>query len=150
MTLLFTLIVVQAVLGGFDNLWHHEITEKLPRKRSAAAELALHAAREFLYAFIFFALAWYEWLGIWAWLIGVVFVTEVIITLADFVVEDQTRRLPKLERTLHTVLAMNVGAVLIVLAPTLMKWGAAPTGIRPMAHGVLSWAFTIVSAGVLA
>jgi len=150
MTLLFTLILAQAVLGGFDNLWHHEITEKLPRKRSAAAELALHAAREFLYACIFFALAWYEWLGIWALLIGVVFVAEVVITLADFVVEDQTRRLPKLERILHTVLAMNVGAVLIVLAPILMKWGAAPTGIRPIAHGVLSWAFTIVSVGVLA
>jgi uncharacterized protein (TIGR01777 family) len=150
MTLLFTLIVVQAVLGGFDNLWHHEITEKLPSKRAAAPELALHAAREFLYAFIFFALAWYEWLGSWAVLIGVVFVIEIVITLADFVIEDQTRRLPKLERILHTVLAMNVGAVLIVLAPILMTWGAAPTSVRPIEHGVLSWAFTIVSVGVLA
>jgi uncharacterized protein (TIGR01777 family) len=150
MTLLFTLIVVQAVLGGFDNLWHHEITEKLPGKRAAAAELTLHAAREFLYAFIFFALAWYEWLGIWALLISVVFVVEVVITLADFIVEDKTRRLPKLERILHTILAMNVGAVLIVLVPILIKWGAAPTSIRPMAHGALSWAFTIISVGVLA
>jgi uncharacterized protein (TIGR01777 family) len=150
MTLLFTLIVAQAVLGGFDNLWHHEITEKLPSKRAAAPELTLHAAREFLYAFIFFALAWYEWRGIWALLIGVVFVVEVVITLADFIVEDQTRHLPKLERVLHTLLAMNVGAVLIVLAPILLKWGAAPTSIRPMARGVLSRAFTIVSVGVLA
>jgi len=32
-------------------------------KRAAATELSLHAAREFLYAFVFVALAWYEWRG---------------------------------------------------------------------------------------
>jgi hypothetical protein len=61
MTLLFSLIVVQALLGAFDNLWHHEFTERLPHKRAAAPELKLHAARELLYAYLFFALAWYEW-----------------------------------------------------------------------------------------
>jgi uncharacterized protein (TIGR01777 family) len=150
MTLLFTLMVVQALLGGFDNLWHHEITEQLPRKRSAASELALHAAREFLYAYLFFALAWYEWLGLWSALIGAVFVAEVVITLADFIVEDQTRHLPKLERILHSVLAITVGAVLITLAPVLMMWGAEPTAIRHVTHGALSWVFTLVSASVLA
>src|SRR5258708_3102112 len=149
MTLLFTLIIAQALLGAFDNLWHHEITERLPSKRSAARELALHAAREFLYAFLFFAFAWYEWRGLWAALIGAVFVVEVIITLADFIVEDQTRRLPRLERVLHTILAMNVGAVLIVLAPILGEWWSQPTTVRPVAHGAISWIFTVFSAGVL-
>jgi len=150
MNVLFALIVAQALLGGFDNLWHHEVTERLPSKRSAARELALHAAREFLYAFLFFAFAWYEWRGLWAALIGVVFVVEVIITLADFIVEDQTRRLPPLERVLHTILAMNVGAVLIVLAPILLDWWSAPTVLRPVTHGAISWVFTVFSAGVLA
>jgi len=150
MTLLFTLIVAQALLGAFDNFWHHEITERLPSKRSATRELALHAAREFLYAFLFFALAWYEWHGIWAALIGAVFAAEVVITLADFIVEDQTRRLPKLERVLHTILAMNVGAVIIVLAPILQEWWSQPTAVRPVAHGAISWLFTVFSAGVLA
>jgi uncharacterized protein len=150
MTLLFTLIVVQGLLGGFDNLWHHEITERLPHKRAAARELALHAAREFLYAYLFFALAWYEWRGAWAALVAIVFAVEVVITLADFIVEDQTRHLPKLERVLHTLLAMNVGAVLIILAPILIQWWSAPTAIRPVAHGAISWVFTVFSAGVLA
>jgi uncharacterized protein len=150
MTLLFTLIIAQAVLGAFDNFWHHELTERLPSKRSAARELALHAAREFLYAFLFFALAWYEWRGWWAALIGTVFAVEVVITLADFIVEDQTRHLPKLERGLHTILAMNVGAILIVLAPILHEWWSAPTAVRPAAHGAISWLFTVFSAGVLA
>jgi uncharacterized protein (TIGR01777 family) len=150
MTTLFTLIVAQALLGAFDNFWHHEITERLPSKRSAARELALHAAREFLYAILFFAFAWYEWRGLWAALIGAVFVVEVVITLADFIVEDQTRRLPHLERILHTILAMNVGAVLIVLAPILGEWWSQPTAVQPVAHGAISWVFTVFSAGVLA
>ena len=150
MTLLFTLILAQALLGAFDNLWHHEITEQLARKRAAARELTLHAARELLYAFLFFAFAWYEWHGAWAALIGAVFAVEVIITLADFIVEDQTRHLPKLERILHTILAMNVGAVLIILAPILLEWWFAPTEVRSVAHGVISWVFTVFSAGVLA
>ena len=44
----FSLITVQALLGGLDNLWHHEITERLPARRSAATELSLHAARELI------------------------------------------------------------------------------------------------------
>ena len=150
MTLLFTLIMIQALLGAFDNLWHHEVTEKLPSKRAAAGELTLHAARELLYAFLFFAFAWYEWRGGWAVLIGTVLAVEVVITLADFILEDQTRHLPKLERILHTVLAMNMGAVLIVLAPILHEWWSAPTAVRPTAHGAVSWVFTVFSAGVLA
>jgi uncharacterized protein (TIGR01777 family) len=150
MTLLFTLIVAQALLGAFDNLWHHEITEQLARKRAAARELTLHAARELLYAFLFFAFAWYEWHGAWAVLIGAVFAVEFVITLADFIVEDQTRHLPKLERILHTILAMNVGAVLIILAPILHESWFAPTEVRSVAHGVISWVFTVFSAGVLA
>lgn len=96
MSTAFTLITIQALMGGFDNLWHHEITERLPARRSAANELALHALRELLYGFVFFAIAWYRWQGAWAILIGGVLALEVLVTLADFVVEDRTRHLPPL------------------------------------------------------
>ena len=60
MNTLFIILGVQVVLGGIDNLWHHEITERLPSKRAARHELALHATRESLYAVIFIGFAWYE------------------------------------------------------------------------------------------
>jgi uncharacterized protein len=72
MSVVLWMITVQAALGGLDNLWHHEITERLPARRTAAGELALHAARESLYAFVFVALAWYRWQGAYALLIAVV------------------------------------------------------------------------------
>ncbi len=149
MSLFFTLITVQSVLGAFDNLWHHEITERLPAKRAAAVETGLHAARELLYAFIFFALAWYEWQGAWVLLPAAVIVLEIPITLADFVVEDRTRRLPALERVLHTLLAINLGLALAVLTPILLGWWRLPTAIVPVHYGAFSWLLTVFAVGVL-
>lgn len=150
MTLLFSLISVQAVLGAIDNLWHHEITERLPAKRAAAPEIALHAVRELLYAFLFIALAWFEWHGGWAALIVTVLATEIAVTLADFIVEDRTRKLPPLERVLHTVLAIVFGVIIAVLVPILLGWWAQPSAIVPVFHGPFSWLFTLFAAGVFA
>ncbi len=148
MTLLFSLITVQALMGAFDNLWHHEITERLPAKRSAAFETGLHAAREFLYAFIFFALAWYEWRGAWAAVLAAAILIEIPITLTDFVVEDRTRKLPPLERVLHTILAINLGLALALLAPVLITWWKLPTALESIHYGTFSWLFTLFSLGV--
>lgn len=150
MTALLTLLTVQAVLGGIDNLWHHEIRERLPAKRSATHELSLHAAREFIYALVFLALAWSEWHGGWALVLAALVLVEIPITLADFVVEDRTRRLPPLERVLHGVLAINFGIVLAALAPVLNGWWSLPTAMIPANHGGFSWLFTVFAAGLFA
>lgn len=150
MNLLFSLITVQALLGAFDNLWHHEITERLPAKRTAAFETGLHAMREFIYAIIFFALAWYEWRGAWVAVLAGVIIVEIPITLTDFVVEDRTRRLPPLERVLHTLLAINLGLMLALLAPTLIAWWQLPTAIVSVHYGAFSWLFTLFAIGVFA
>jgi uncharacterized protein (TIGR01777 family) len=149
MSVPFTLMTIQALLGGIDNLWHHEITERLPARRAAATELSLHALREFLYAFIFLGLAWFRWQGYWAFLIAAVLVLEIVITLADFVVEDKTRRLPAFERILHTLLALNYGVLLAALVPALIAWSNLPAGVLRTSHA-FSWLFTIFGIGLIA
>jgi hypothetical protein len=44
MSLVFSLITLQALLGGLDNFWHHEITERLPARRTAAGSPACNDA----------------------------------------------------------------------------------------------------------
>ena len=144
----FVLITIQAILGGIDNFWHHEVTERLPARRSAAGELSLHAVRESLYAFIFIGLAWFRWQGHWAFLIAGVLVLEIVVTLADFVIEDKTRRLPPFERILHTVLALNYGAVLAVLVPSLVAWSSLPSAVLRTSHA-FSWIFTAFGIGLV-
>ena len=148
MNTLFVLLTVQILMGLVDNLWHHEITERLPGKRSARGELALHGAREFLYGAIFLAIAWWQWHGIWAWIVATLFMIEIGITLADFIIEDKTRRLPALERVLHTLLAINVGAILVVLIPIVIEWSRSSTMIVKIDYGLWSWWFTAAAIGV--
>jgi len=150
MSLLAVLLVTQIVLGGFDNLWHHELSERLPGKREARVEVALHSGRELCYALLFAGLAWWEWHGVWAAAVVALLVIEVCVTLADFVVEDRTRRLPTTERVLHTVLAINFGAMLAVLAPTLLAWARLPSALARVDYGFASWLLTAAAAGVLA
>jgi uncharacterized protein (TIGR01777 family) len=142
MSILAVLLGTQIALGGLDNLWHHELKERLPGRREARVEVALHSGRELCYALLFAGLAWWEWHGAWTAAVVGLLVGEVCVTLADFVVEDRTRRLPKTERVLHTVLA--------ALAPTLTTWAKLPTAIAPVDYGLASWLLTAAAAGVLA
>jgi len=57
MTLVFSLLTVQTLLGALDQLCKHEFSARLTQRRGARLELALHAARAFAYAFLFPALA---------------------------------------------------------------------------------------------
>jgi len=147
---LLILLSSQILLGGLDNFLHHELTEKLPARVSARTELALHAGREFTYGVLLFTLAWLAPHGAWAWaLLGVV-VLEIAITLADFVEEDRTRTLPPFERVLHTILALNFGAIIAVGAPTWAAWAGAPTALVLEPRGLFSWFFSLTAVGVLA
>ena len=148
MTPVLILILVQAVLGATDNLVHHELEAALPSRPGARTELSLHAAREAIYAVLFAGLAWLEWRGLWAFALAALLLAEIAITLKDFLVEDATRRLPPFERALHAVLAIGYGAILALLAPTLLGWAVLPSALVSTGHGAISWILTLAALGV--
>ena len=137
-SLLWTLIAIQIVMGVFDTFYHHELTERLAWRPSQRYELQLHALRNMLYALLFLVLGWLEVHGILAMLIIAVLVAEIVITLMDFVEEDMSRKLPASERINHTLLAINYGAILVLLLPVLIGWAAQPTGVKSAYAGWLS------------
>ena len=147
---ILTLLTVQALLGAFDHVWNHEINEHLPSKRSAATEITLHSARDFIYGLVFIQLGWLEPHGAWAAVFAAMLGIEILITLTDFVVEDRTRRLPAGERILHTVLAINFGMFLVVFAPLLSQWWHLPTGLAAVRHGNWSELFALFALGACA
>lgn len=148
MELLLIIFSIQGLLGAFDTIYHHELTERLPWRQSAAKELTLHGVRNFFYSIIFVSLAWVAWQGILAWVFFAILLVEVVITLMDFVEEDKSRKLPATERITHTILALNYGIILALLIPILWQWSAAPSGFSLMDFGVLSWIMTVYAAGV--
>jgi uncharacterized protein len=146
--LLWWLILAQIAMGAFDTLYHHELTERLAWRPSQRRELQLHAVRNGLYAVLFVMLGWLEVHGLWAVLVMLVLAVEVVITLWDFVEEDLSRELPASERINHTLLAVNYGAILVLLTPVLAQWANAPTGFVPTSHGYWSLLASAAAVGV--
>ena len=143
------LMTMQGVMGAFDAIYHHEITERLAWRMGAARELAIHTVRNGFYAVLYVAFAWGEWHGAWAVALTAIVVSEIFVTLLDFVTEDQSRDLPATERITHTLLAINFGVILAVLLPQFWRWAALPTEVLPASHGVWSWIATGIGAGAL-
>jgi hypothetical protein len=147
---ILAILAAQTILGALDNVLHHELTERLPSRPSARRELALHSAREGIYGVLFLIFAWVEPSGVFAAAVLALLLVEVVITIADFIEEDRTRRLPPFERVLHTVLAVLYGTFLALVVPMLVGRVAAPSGVAFVSHGLFSWFFTLASLGVLA
>ena len=103
MTTALTLLSVLGLLGAFDTLYYHEWKLRLPSRPHARQELALHASRDFVYALLFGTIAWLDWNGALAWLCGALLLAEIALTLADFIEEDRTRKLPPGERAGHAI-----------------------------------------------
>lgn len=150
MNTVFVLLSLQAMMGAFDNFWHHELEARLPSRISARHELRLHAAREAIYGVVFIGLGWFEWRGAFAVLLGALLAVELLITLADFLEEDRTRKLPPFERVLHTLLTISYGLFLGFLAPVLGDWLRLPTALAFTDHGWPSWLLTLFGVGVFA
>ncbi len=142
------LMAVQGCLGAFDTLYHHELTEALPGRASARLELSIHAVRALIYAALFIGLSCWQFHGMWALLLLFVFVVEIVLTLWDFVVEDRTRLLPATERVTHTVLAMNGGAFITLLALNTPQWYGQPSALVFDWHGPLSVFLALCGVGV--
>jgi uncharacterized protein (TIGR01777 family) len=147
--LLWILISIQIAMGAFDTLYHHELTERLAWRPSQQHELWLHSIRNVLYAALFVTLGWFEPHGLWAIAVIVVLTIEVVITLMDFVEEDVSRKLPPSERINHTLLALNYGAILVLLVPQLLTWAGDRNGWTPAYYGLWSYLALASAIGVL-
>ena len=117
MIVVLWLLAVQGAIGAFDTLYYHEWRARLPARGSqVAAELRLHAVRDYLYAVIFGTLPWLAWQGFWTLVLVLVLVAEIVLTMADFIVEKEARRplgdVFAGERVTHAVMAILYGAML--------------------------------------
>ncbi|HWW26150.1 MAG TPA: hypothetical protein VNZ85_09690, partial [Caulobacter sp.] len=147
--LIWTLVFLQVAMGGFDTLYHHELTERLAWRPSQASELRLHGVRNLAYAVMFLVLGWSRPQGALAIALIALMLGELVLTLWDFVEEDRTRKLPASERATHTLLTLNYGVVLALVTPRLAGWAAAPTTLVPIFYGAWSLLCALAAAAVV-
>ena len=144
------LLLLHGVLGAFDTFYNHEWRERLPHRPAAAHELALHSARSWAFAVMFTGLAWFEWHGLWGWLLLALIGLEYAVTIFDSVVEDRTRTLSAIERTNHMLLGLNTGLYAAFIGiEVIARWGLQPTALAPVRYGLLSWALSACAAALV-
>ena len=149
------LFAAQGILGPFDTLYYHEFRARLPgRVPGTAPELKLHAVRDFLYAVLFGMLPWLAWQGLWVLVLAAIFLTEIALTLTDFVVEIRVRKplgdVYAGERVTHAVMGIIYGAAIANLVPVLWHWWSLPTALAAAqaAPDFLAWGLTFMAMGV--
>ena len=148
MVIALILLLTQGALGAFDTIYYHEYVLRLPAQPHARHELQLHAFRDFIYALIFGTLGWLTWNGLLAWIFMALLITEIGITLADFLEEDRIRKLPAGERVMHSLMGILYGLFLAYLFPSILHWLRQPTGFGHAYYGPLSWLFSLMAVGV--
>ncbi len=157
MTTVLYLLVIVAILGAADTLYFHEWRAKLPGLGKAARdELQLHAYRDFVYAILFGTLPWIAWQGLWAAVLTALLITETVLAMWDFVVEDWIRKplggVYPGERIMHGIMGIVFGAMLAMIVPVLMDWWRAPIGLwlAPVAvYPLLRQIMIVMAIGVL-
>ena len=156
MSTVYWLLLAQGIVGAFDTLYFHEWRARLPaRVPDSSPELKLHALRDFIYAILFGTLPWLAWHGAFAVLLALMLLAEIVITLADFVVEARVRRMfgdvYRGERVTHAVMGIVYGAMLASFVPMLWVWRSQPTGLlRIDATDMTSlrWVLSVMAVGV--
>jgi hypothetical protein len=133
------LLILHGLLGGADVVLNHELREHLPLRLSARLEEALHSAREFIFSMLFGGLAWFEWHGTAILVVVGLVVAEIVISLWDTLLEDRTRPLSHLERSLHVFLFVNFGAYTALLVIVLHEWWSLPSAVVATHYGLLTW-----------
>ena len=148
------LFALQGLMGAFDTLYYHEWRARLPGGvPGTAPELRLHGVRSVIYSILFGALPFVRFEGLFTWVLAVLLLTEIVITLCDFVVEDTVRRpmggVFAGERVTHAVMGIIYGAALGHMVPDMIVDAARPTALSPWeAPAVLRMIMPLMSAGV--
>jgi phosphatidylglycerophosphate synthase len=147
MTTALWLLAIQGIIGAFDTLYYHEWRARLTSGGGGAApQLKKKAA-------LFGALPHVALHGLWAVVLATVLSSEIVLTMADFVVERRARKpmgdVYGGERITHAVMGIVYGAMLANLLPVLWRWRQLPTALVPgAAPELLRWSLTVMAVGV--
>jgi hypothetical protein len=125
------LLLAIGLLGALDVFFFHRRHSRITDRRDARVEAWIHVARGVVYTLQFVLIPNVRFAGAWYAAFGLLFAVDVVIAIADVLVEHDTRRsvggLPRGEYLAHIVLSVMVGALLYSLALHTHGWLAEPT-----------------------
>ncbi len=128
------LLFAMAVLGALDILLFHTIAHGIRKNPDSRAELWPHALRGPTYAILFIAIPNFALDGAWYWTLLALLAIDLAISIWDFALERESRRvlggLPTGEYVLHILLAMTFGALVACILGFEGSRASSPTRIH--------------------
>lgn len=156
MTVATNLLFLIGILGATDIALFHTVSHGIRHHTDSRTELIHHSLRGPTYATLFLLVPNFALEGAWFWLLIFVFVFDLAISIWDFSIEKESRRvlggLPSDEYVLHIILAMIFGAFVTSVALEAGSWSLLPTQIayRPVeVPDILRLVLAIMAALVL-
>ncbi len=133
------ILLAMGVLGALDIVVFHTWTHRLRTRPESRAELVTHFLRGPTYAILFVAVPNLRLEGAWFATLLAVLAFDLLISIADFWLEPESRAsvggLPRGEYVLHVLLAMLFGALVVEVLRGSADAFAAPASIAWIEHG---------------
>ena len=120
-------------LGATDIALYHSFSHGIRSHPDARGELVVHSLRGPTYAALFLVIPNLVLQGFYFWCLLALFVFDVLISIVDFALERESRRLlgglPSGEYVLHIIIAMLFGGLLTAVCLEAGAWRNEPTQI---------------------
>ena len=127
-------------LGATDILLYHSIAHGIRSHADSRLELWIHSLRGPTYAALFLLLPNFALHGAFFWMLIGIFVFDVAVSIADFLIEAASREflggLPSGEYVLHMIIAMLFGALVASVFYSAWPWAGMTTQITYEPAGV--------------
>jgi len=133
MTVATYLLLLLGILGATDIALFHTISHGIRHHADSRTELIIHSLRGPTYAILFLLVPNVALHGAWFWLLMFVFVFDLVISIWDFAIEKESRKvlggLPSGEYVLHVILAMIFGGLVTSVVFEAGAWSRLSTQI---------------------
>jgi hypothetical protein len=127
-------------LGATDILLYHSIAHGIRTHADSRLELWIHSLRGPTYAALFLLVPNFALHGAFFWMLIGIFVFDVAVSIADFLIEAASREflggLPSGEYVLHIIIAMLFGALAASVFYGVWPWAGMSTRIAYEPAGV--------------
>jgi len=156
MTTATYLLLSLGVLGATDILLYHSVSHGIREHEEARHELIVHSLRGPTYGCLFLVVPNLVLSGAWYWALVGLLGLDLVISIWDFSIENQSREflggLPTGEYLLHVIMAMVFGALVTCVLAQAPVRGTAPASVAfaaDRAPVLVRTVFGFMAAGVL-
>ena len=126
-------LVTLAVIGGFDEIYFHQIRGKILWRNDCSRENILHLIRSYSFSFIFLIISSFVFEGWFILLLIVPFLIDMVVGVLDIYEEGISRKfqngLHSGEYFTHMLLSFHLGVLYLNLIPFIIKKFDNPNSI---------------------